>query len=346
MTSSPDPGLLTFASNLMESHGALLEQEDKRILSLLPPELARFLNAPEEILLGGENYPLLYGSPFLDSLIRLATHDVPVLYARLNIPYLKKDGFDRLVSEDVQLFGARIKSVAQAEANACYMVVICHYRALSDERKEGLVQVPVSESTGSVIEGLEELWKEFPFEAFPDSRVPPQFDLMPEQALTRAIDQARGVTQEELSTFFSGMRRRLYRDVRNTREYYQALAVEMEQSLSHHNLTEAQREDRRAKIAELPKEMNAKIGDLERKYSLKVTITGRAALRLLVPVVRLMVQINCRKISTTVSLTWNPVTRRLDPIRCDRCGGGSLRIYADGRDTTVRLLCPMCNGSN
>jgi len=346
MTASLDPTLLAFASNLMESHGALLEQQDDRILSLLPPELAQSLDIPEEIVLGGENHPLLYGSPLLDSLIRHATHDVPVLYARLSVPYLKKDGFDRLVSEDVQLVGARIKSIARAEAKACYMVVICHYQALSDERKEGLVQIAVSESTGSLVDGFEDLWKEFPLDAFEDGKVPPQFEMNPERALARALNQAHRMTEEELSTFFSGMRRRLHRDVKNTKEYYQALAMEMEQSLSHHSLTEGQREDRRAKIAELPKEMNAKIEDLKHKYSLKVTITGRAALRLLVPVVRLMVQINCRKMSTTVSLTWNPVTRRLDPIRCERCGTGARRIHADGRDTNVRLLCPACGGRN
>ncbi len=346
MTTSLDSTLPAFASNLLEAHGALLEQEDDRVLALLPPDLAQALDVPEEVVLGGESHPLLYGSPLLDGLIRLAVDDVPVSYAGLTVPYLKKDGFERLVSEDVQLVGARIKSIARAEAKACYMVVTCRYQALSDERKEGLVHVAVSESTGAVIEGFEELWKEFPLEPFPGNQVPPQFTLIPERALANALNQAQAVTQEELAGFFSGMRRRLHRDVKNTKEYYEALAMEMEQSLSHHNLSQAQQEDRRAKIADLPKEMNAKIGDLEHKYSLKVTITGRAALRLLVPVVRLMVQINCRKMSTTVGLTWNPVTRRIDPVSCEQCGAGSTRIYAVNGDAKVRLLCPSCGSGH
>ncbi|MFH1114485.1 MAG: hypothetical protein V1792_11235 [Pseudomonadota bacterium] len=346
MTTSLDTTLPAFASNLLEAHGALLEQDDDSILALLPPDLAQSLNVPEEIVLGGESHPLLYGSPLLDGLIRLAVDEVPVTYAALNIPYLKKDGFDRLVCEDVQLVGARIKSIARAEAKACYLVATCRYEALSDERKEGLVLVAVGEATGAVIEGFEELWKEFPLEPFTGNQVPPQFSLIPERALANALNQAQKVTEEELAGFVSGMRRRLHRDVGNTKEYYQALAVEMEQSLSHHNLSEAQQEDRRAKMADLPTEMNAKIRDLEHKYSLKVAITGRAALRFLVPVVRLMVQIDCRRMSATVGLTWNPVTRRLDPIACGHCGAGSRRVYAVNGDADVRLLCPACNGRN
>ena len=75
------------------------------------------------------------------------------------------------------------------------------------------------------------------------------------------------------------MERRLQRDAANTQEYYEALAGEMEADLSHPNLVQGQKEERRAKIAELPLEMARKIEDLEQKYQVRISVTACAAER-------------------------------------------------------------------
>jgi hypothetical protein len=66
MNGTADPELLSFSVQVIERHGGLVEQRGDHLFSLLPGPLARFLELPEEAQLGGEGFPLLYGSPVLD----------------------------------------------------------------------------------------------------------------------------------------------------------------------------------------------------------------------------------------------------------------------------------------
>jgi hypothetical protein len=146
-----------------------------------------------------------------------------------------------------------------------------------------------------------------------------------------------------LKGFLAGMQRRLARDVRNTREYYQALAREMEAGLSHPLLTESQRRERQAKIAALPEELARKIADLEQKYQVRVTISAAAAMRFLVDVVHLLLELNFRRLSRSVRVIWNPLTGRLDPLVCEHCRGTMSRVHPTVRDTDIHLLCHPCS---
>ncbi len=157
------------------------------------------------------------------------------------------------------------------------------------------------------------------------------------------LRKARGLAEEKLIDFIKSMRRRLRRDVKNTREYYEALRKEMEASFSHHNLSEAQRDERIAKIEDLPREMARKIEDLQQKYKIQVRLRGCAALRFLVNVVHIMVEIRFRKQTRTIPLIWNPISRRLDPLVCERCCETTRSVHPREEDSRIRLLCPSCN---
>lgn len=342
MRAASDPELLSFAGHVLERHGALVEVQSDQILGLMPVRLARLLELPEEMQLGGEGAPLLYGSPLLDRLINLATGEIPVVYGRLEVPYLKKAGFEQLLEQDVSFPEAKVRVASRAEARTTYLVLVCRYVALSDERKEGLVQVAVHEGTGASIPSLEELWSEFQPEFFRPGKVPPHFPVDLAEAVSCASQTARHAVEAELSGFLESMRRRLRRDVNNTREYYGALRKEMEESLGHPLLTEGQRLEREAKIQDLPREMARKIEDLRQKYQVQVTITGCAALRFLVPVAQVMVEVMYRKLRRTLPVVWNPITRHLDPVVCDSCRVSLRRVYLRAEAGEVRLLCSDC----
>jgi hypothetical protein len=342
MNAPSDPALVSFAAELIERQGGVVEYRGSELFSLLPEKLARSLELPEEATIGGDETPLLYGSPLVDRIIRVATGDVPVVYARVLVPYLKKDGFERVIAQDLELAGASVSIAGRAETVASYMVMVCHYVALSDERKEGLVQVAVAEYSSAHVSGLEELLHNFQIDLYPQGQIPPQFTVSLDKALAQALRVARETTNAELAPFVDGMRRRLHRDVRSTREYYEAFKQEMEETLDRQGLTDVLLEERRSKIADLPREMDLKIRDLQQKYSVKVTITGRAALRLLVPVVQIMVNIRYRKLNRSLSLTWNPVTQGLDPLVCEDCGKTVRLVFPYEEKSSFLLVCKSC----
>ncbi len=342
MNTASDPSLVAFAGDVLERHGALVEPQGGRIVSLLPSDLAKELELPEEACIGGPDVPLLYGSPILDRLIRLASREVPVVYGRIELPYLKKQGFDQVIAQDLEFVGGQARIVGRAETRTTYLVLICHYVALSDERKEGLVEVAANEASGTVTEGFQGLWRAHLAEVFEKGPVPPLFERFPNRAMKLAMQHAKTLTEERLADFFASMRRRLQRDVRNTVEYFSALRQEMERSLRLHQAGEALQADRLTKISGLSKEMEAKIDALKQKYSVTVTVTARAIIRLLVPVVSLMVQIRHRKNEQSLNLTWNPVTRRIDPLTCKHCGNTIMRVFCVQDSDQVRFICGKC----
>ena len=343
MSSTSDPELLAFSAELLEQHGGLIEQSSERLLALLPENLAKELGLPEEVQLGSDEAPLLYGSPLLDRLVEFATQDVPVAYGQIKVPYLKKAGFEQLFGQDVTFVDGLVRIAGRAEARTSYLVLMCRFVALSDERREGLVEVGLHEGSGAMIPELVGCWQDFQPQFFTPGKVPPHFPVHLEQAVTSGVDNATDAVREDLADFLHSMRRRLQRDVRNTREYYAMLQAEMAASLKQPNLTEGQRQERLAKMSDLPGEMDRKIQDLEQKYRVRVTVSPCAGVRLLVDVVQLMVELKYRKSHRSLRITWNPLTRRLDPLLCERCRKTTRRIQPVVKDSTVLLLCLPCS---
>jgi hypothetical protein len=342
MNAAFDPELLSFSAQVLERHGGLVEQRDEYLLSLLPGPLARSLDLPEEVRVGGEGFPLLYGSPVLDKLIHLATREVPVVYGQVEVSYLKKEGFEKLMEQDLRFQDGQIRMLNRADARTTYLLLSAHYVALSDERKEGLVRMGAHEASGALIPELEESLMNFPVQYFESGHIPPHFPVRLEKTISSALHGARVQAEAQLAEFFSSMQRRLRRDVSNTREYYEALKREMEENLKNPNLSEGQRQERTAKIQALPRELESKIVDLEHKYRVQVTLTACAAIRILVPVVQVGVLLRYRKFQREMQVIWNPLTRRLDPLVCEECQKTMEVLTPRNKGPRVFLLCPSC----
>lgn len=341
---SQDPELLNFSQQAIEHLGGVAESDNGHLLAFLPSDLVQELNLPEEAKLGHEQgVPLIYGSPILDRLIDLTTKEIPLAYGQIKIPYLKKQGFEQVLEKDFGFPGARVSITNSAKTRATYMILVCQYIALSDERKEGLVQIGIQEQNGAVVKGLEELYREHEIEYFQSGKVPPHFPNRSKQGLKNGLQAVQEAVSYQLSDFQKSMQRRLQRDVRNLKEYYQALSQEMKDSLNHPNLSQNQKEERMAKIEELPKERDQKILDLEHKYNIQVNIKGAAVLRILMDVVQLNLVLNYKKWKKNISLTWNPVTRRLDPLTCSNCGNSIRSCYFQVEADNLRLLCAQCS---
>jgi hypothetical protein len=340
------PELLEFAASVMEREGGLTESSQDALDAILPDDLARDLELPSAVRIGAGGVPLLYGLPLLDRLVERACREVPVAYGRLNVRYLKKEGFENLLGQDITLVNTRAKVTGRAEARTTYMVLAARYVALSDERKDGLVLMGLSEASGAEVPGLVEGWPGFEPHFFAPGEVPTHFPIRLEQVVKQGLRAAKRRVEDELTPFIASTERRLRRDTASTREYYEALAREMGEGLSRAGLAPGQRAEREAKIAELPAETARKVDDLTNKYRIQVRITAQAALRLLVPVAQVMLGVHHRRFRQQLRLVWNPVTRALDPMACAFCGCTVRRIYFRDNDPDVRPACETCSGVN
>jgi hypothetical protein len=338
-----DSDLIQFTTQFLEKSGALVDAHSGHIHALLPRDLTGILNLPEEVRLGGDDHPLLYGSPILDRLVQTATADIPVAYGAVSIPYIKKAGFDAAIAQDLSLINGKFQIGVRAETRTSYMVITSRYVALSDERKEGLMRLTFHESSGAIIAGFEDSIKDFECTYYRQGNLPPQFSPLIGLPLQAALHSLQHRIEAELAPFLASMRRRLHRDVTNTREYYRSLADEMRSSLAHPNLSDTQRMERQQKIDSLPSEADRKIADLQHKYDTRIHIRACAAERYLVDVAQLIVTILYRKSKRTLPVFYNPVTRRIDPLVCESCKKTTRRIFLQDGKTNFVLLCPACS---
>lgn len=337
-----DVELVQFATDFLEKRGGLVDTNPNGLHALLPPDLSTALNLPEDIHLGGDDHPLLYGSPMLDRLVNAATAGIPVVYGAVTIPYIKKEGFDSAVDRDLSFINGKVQIGVRAESRTTYMVVTSRYIALSDERKEGLMRLTFHEPTGAVIESFESAVTDFECTYFRQGHLPPLFSPRITIPLQTALKSLQDQITADLAPFLASMRRRLHRDVTNTQEYYRSLAEEMQASLAHPNLSDTQRMERQQKIDGLPAEADRKIADLQHKYDTRIDIRACAAERYLVNVAQLVLSILYRKSTRTLPVNYNPVTQRIDPLVCESCRKTTRRIVLQDGKTGFVLVCPAC----
>ncbi|MCF8104035.1 MAG: hypothetical protein K9K64_01005 [Desulfohalobiaceae bacterium] len=176
----------------------------------------------------------------------------------------------------------------------------------------------------------------------PRNRIPPHFQSNIDQAAASGLNWAKTRIREELDPFYQSMQRRLKRDVRNTSEYYEALAREMEESLQHRNLSPDQRRDRESKIRELPAEAELKVKDLKAKYRIEVDVRIAALVRLLVDVVQLQVRVVYRKLKRDIHVTWNPLLKDLEPLLCEQCNKAMRIVHPLDYKSGFRQVCGEC----
>ncbi len=333
-----------FVKRFVEQSGGIHETDRSgKIYILIPPETAKELDIDQEAVVGGDEIPLLYGSPMLDRMIAKLKSDIPVLYAGISPGYLKKAGFERILERDISFPDSRAHIRDTAESRRTYMILVADYTAISDERKEGHVRVAVAESSGAVIQGMENDWDTMHHvEYFKPGQIPLSFPRDIKAAFMKAMAAAREKAESELSNFFESMQRRLQRDISNIHEYYKALEQEMIEGLKNPRLGETQREERKAKIAELPAEAARKIDDLRQKYQIVLRLRPAAAVRLLVDCVSIITEIRYGKLRQDLSLSWNPLTKRIDPVVCGNCGATTREILCSPRQNQLSFICFDC----
>jgi hypothetical protein len=117
----------------------------------------------------------------------------------------------------------------------------------------------------------------------------------------------------------------------------------MRDSLQSAQLSPAQRDERERKIQMLPEEMERKIADLKTKYSTRINVRPCAIERYQVPVAQLILDAHHGKQKRTLSVHYNPITRRIDPLVCESCRRTARKLFLKaGKNSGLNLVCGKC----
>jgi hypothetical protein len=318
--------LQAFSADLLQRAGALVEASDAEAIEVVAPEpLQRALGIPEFCRLafgatapagvervGIESDWLQRFAKVLGERGRRATRVVRPANPPLS-------GVDRLLEHEIALPNATYRLRGVAEAWTRYLVLVFRFTAFSDEKREGVLTLGINLATGAMLDDtLERLLSRL--ETEPETADPHEgIELPPRWERERVLDIVRRSLpirlMSQLEPFAKSLERRLARDEARLYGYHNQLFQDAMGRLAVAPGEDRQRrEQQRAEAIE--REYRARLDDLRRKYALRVTAEWAQTLEIVMPVQRLELLLRRRKGERLLSLDWNPLARRLEPLPC------------------------------
>jgi len=88
-------------------------------------------------------------------------------------------------------------------------------------------------------------------------------------------------------------------------------------------------------------EYHRKLADLEERFACDGLVRPAALAEFHVPGLAIDVRIQRKSATRTFRLFWNGVQKRLEPLRCSRCGNGAFNFWFTNED--VDPVCATCH---
>lgn len=341
--------LADFACRFLEDRDALLESSANRVNVLIPSNLCNAIGLPEYFSVTGQPegsnlpesgklYPIHFGSRLLEQMTEMAGLHPPLLNCELKFTYIKTTGFENLVREQFDFFKATGSVFSTGEIRKRYVVLTCKYVVQSDEVKEGLIAHAFDFENGVAVPDMAEQIEHS------EKMYPPGSDsVFTREQVDRLLDRSGKVISQKVESkivdFKNSMNRRFRRDMKSLNEYYHALEGEMRKSMERTGLSEKLLSERKEKIALIPTELSEKKKDLLNKYSIRAKASLAAAMVVTTPAVNVLFRAKAGRQKRELIMTYNPVTKQIDPLCCESCGCGMYRIaFSD----SMRLVCKLC----
>jgi hypothetical protein len=334
------PDALGFVVEALEAEGSLCEPDPaaERATAILPPEVARRLEVPEECRLAvrpGDDPGEIacgLGSALLEKLVAEARGLCPALSLRLDVAPPRPTHV-RALADRFLLRNGVVEVGELTAAPARYVVAYLAYAIEADDRREGLLRVVASLDGGE-----------------PDEAVQGHLDLTwPDGALGPApapegltSDAARWIAarggwalRAAALPRVAEVTRRHARDHERIANYFAALLAE---ARAPRRRTE--KEAVEAKVSHLVAERDRKLLDLRARFAVSVRASPAALAWIEVPATEVAVTLRRRKGARDITLRVPAGASSVDRIACEGCGAPTSRPAAC--DERLHLLCEAC----
>jgi hypothetical protein len=335
-----EPGpMQRFVAELLAAEGALVEPiEPEGLEAVVPPALQRALGVPELCRLGfGTTLPegaarVGIESDWLERCARAMGERGRWSRRVLDGPGALGDA-EAALRHELTLDNATFRLVGTQPAWTRYLVFDLRYTAISDEKRDGVLCCVMNLATGALPDAVLERitpWLDDnggtglgagDSTLAEETAVPVDAVLPADWQQTRVLDVLRRAVPPRLAValepFERGLRRRLARDQDRLHGYHNDLYREAMRRAAGATEGDPVHQREQLRIAAVTREYRAKLDDLGHKYALRVTLEWIRTLELVMPVVRLDVQVRRRKAERVIRLDWNRLARRLEPPACE-----------------------------
>jgi hypothetical protein len=339
---SSDP-LLATLSNLVSLYDGIAEDEDEHVMTvLLPAAIAQQLKLPETATIATQaNVPDSLFVSYHSDLVRqfsalLGQRGTVSTIAIQYEGYLKSTGFEKQLLQTLRPQNGLIRLLDAKPETTRYLWCHIAYTAEADKRV-GMVSFMINEKTAvTPIEiGDALFWKS---DQLPVAN-PETISERSLQSLTALIERtAAQQVKTNLEKWQMKLGRAKARDEERLKAYYGTMEQEIQNRMRSRLSTDDNDRDL-ARIAATNQELDRKLADLQERYALKVDASLYSVLVIELPTVHLQCELVRKKIKRNITAVWNPFTKVVEPLCCERTGVPVEEFYLD--DVAAQIIAPM-----
>jgi len=366
-------------SAILTSCGAVMEEKDgDRIEFLATKELSEKLNIPEYGTLeftpnasGEKSITASYDSDFFKSIEGLFTVKGRTIAVTYPTHKYHVEKLTKTVAKKMPFSNATFRFKNTENKTIRYTLFCFKYIAISDERKEGMLSLILNEVNNSIMisgKDIDEILEKLKESDIKSEKLEKSIEL-----LQSACSAAAMITKEKLSDFIKSLERRLNLDIKKGHEYYEILKEETRKaiekkvvsdglsSVEAKNIRRQLEKDSETNVENIKKirakdingvnklldkleaidgEQKWKIHDLTSKYALSIQIDPISIINIETKSTIFWINIKRRLLTREFPLTYNPITRKIDPLPCESCFYPSGTYYVC--DKKLHIVCSNC----
>lgn len=339
-----DNQILNTINQMVAVQGGVAEWISARSLEvLLPKKIASALEVGELVTFttsadtGSSSYFVTYNSDILRRFEGLLNSGYVASYGVKYDGYLKKSGFEKLVTETLCPQNGLIRVNSAAPAITPYVLFNVDYTAEASEKRLGMVSFWLNGITGvaGVDLGDALLWTV-------DRRSSPSIEdqeaINYPELLQIGLQHSEQLIERELIPWQQKNTRQLQRDEKRITEYYQDIIGEIKAKIKKRKLEGEEKEGEKNRINATKLELKRKIKDLHERSSIEVTASLHSALIVWLQTVHINCQLIRKKQKREVVAVWNPYHKQVEPLRCEQSNNPVKSFYLS--DESASIVCP------
>ena len=368
--------LQTFVRELFEMNNAVVESPRDDILEVLLPANI-YKNTPfneyEKFYFDGEKAGdkgklISFHTDVFDSFYQMLDGRGYAGLVELPKGYLKSSGFEQAVEERLVFTNGIFHFQKREEKKVSYLFVNFLYTAVSEDKKEGIVQQAVNEYTMAGIDWpcpLSEIETESPpIKSIithsikrpgghdqielplwkTNEKTSPKNKFLQDNIIKKSLQRASLIVQNKvrglLVDFEKKLNHHLNRDIKRLNDYYGTIESEIRKKIVKKNLTGPEKEKELSRIEATRKELGRKVNDQKDRYKMKIELQPINVLRVEATVNVLSLTLHRKKQSREVDFVWNPFLKQVEPLSCESCFVPiTVLTFCDD---SVHIICRNC----
>jgi hypothetical protein len=251
--------------------------------------------------------------------------------------YLKTTGFEKQLPQALRPQNGLIRLLEAKPETTRYLWCHVAYTAEADEKRVGMVSFIINETTKVTPISLGDalFWKS---DQLPIAN-PEAISERSLKIITPSIERtAAQQVKANLENWRMKLGRAKARDEERLKTYYGTMGQEIQNRMRSRRLEGEDKDRELARFAATNQELDRKLADLQERYALKVEASLYSVLVIELPTVHLECELVRKQIKRTITAVWNPFTKVIEPLCCERTGASVEEFYLD--DSAAQIIAP------